>query len=151
MSDIFALRDSSLNAFLLSDVGVEANGTRLTILSLLARLGKDPWIEAAAWADKPRDTAIMLLTNSISQMPPNQQALDDARQTASRLIGLLPSRDTVRVRASVQPALAAIPRSTVLTLVLAALFIAFSVWLAVAPNSAATGTTAVGRATTSAK
>ena len=40
MANIFALRDLSLNAFLFSDVGVEANGTSLTILSLLARLGK---------------------------------------------------------------------------------------------------------------
>lgn len=71
MANISALRDSSLNAFLFSDVGMEPNGNGLTILSLLARLGKDPWEEAAAWARKPKDAAICLLTDSISQMPPN--------------------------------------------------------------------------------
>ena len=91
MANIYALRNSSLNAFLFSDVGVEANGTSLTILSLLARLGKDPWAEAAAWARKPKDAAIRVLTDSISQMPPNQQAFDDAFLTASRLVDLLPA------------------------------------------------------------
>lgn len=46
-SDVFALKKSGLEAFLYADVGIEANGSMLTILSLLARLGKDPWTEAA--------------------------------------------------------------------------------------------------------
>lgn len=36
MANIFALRDTGLNAFLFSDTGREFNGTGLTILSLLA-------------------------------------------------------------------------------------------------------------------
>ena len=42
------------------------NGTGLTILSLLARLGKDPRDEAAAWSRQPKDAAIAALTDSIS-------------------------------------------------------------------------------------
>ncbi len=153
MANIFALRDSSLNAFLFSDVGVEANGTGLTILSLLARLGKDPWTEAAAWARKPKDAAIRLLTDSISQMPPNQQALDDAHLTASRLVDLLPAPATnvIRVPGSLPSSLAAIPKSTLLVVVYAVLFVAFGSWLAVGPKSEAIGTFAANPVTTPTK
>lgn len=133
MANIFALRDSSLNAFLFSDVGVEPNGTSLTILSLLARLGKDPWDEAAAWARQPKDAAIRLLTDSISQMPPNQQAFEEAHLTASRLIDLLPAPEAPKVAADLWPALAAIPKGGLLALVYLSLFLMFHLWLAAAP------------------
>ena len=90
MAGNFAAHDAGLNPFLFSDVGTEPNGTGLTILSLLARLGKDPWDEAASWSRKPRDVAIASLTDSILQMPPNAQASTDAHRTASRLVALLP-------------------------------------------------------------
>ncbi len=61
-SDVFALKNSSLNAFLLADIGEEINGSRLTILSALARLGKDPWDEAARWDREPKARAIDALT-----------------------------------------------------------------------------------------
>ncbi len=151
MANIFALRDSSLNAFLFSDVGVEANGNGLTILSLLARLGKDPWVEAAAWARKPKNAAIRLLADSISQMPPSQQAFDDANLTASRLVALLPVLDSTRGPGSLPPVLAAIPKSTVLAFVLGTLFLVFSVGLAIAPRHQAVGRPAVDPVIVSAK
>ncbi|MEO6779829.1 MAG: hypothetical protein ABI407_02235 [Bradyrhizobium sp.] len=132
MANIFALRDSSLNTFLFSDVGVEPNGTNLTILSLLARLGKDPWDEAAAWARQPKDTAIRLLADSISQMPPNHQAFDDAHLTASRLVDLLPAPEAPKVAADLWPALAAIPSGSLLALLYLSLFLVFNLWLAAA-------------------
>ncbi len=49
-TDAFALKNSDLNTFLFADVGTELNGSALTILSVLARLGEDPWAEAARWA-----------------------------------------------------------------------------------------------------
>jgi hypothetical protein len=45
--DVFALQNSSLNSFVFADIGTELNGSNLTILSALSRLGKDPWVEAA--------------------------------------------------------------------------------------------------------
>ena len=45
--DAFALKNSGLNEFLFAEVGIELNGSPLTILSILARLGQDPWVEAA--------------------------------------------------------------------------------------------------------
>jgi hypothetical protein len=91
-SDVFALKNSGLNAFLLADIGEEINGSRLTILSALARLGKDPWAEAARWDQEPKAHAIDGLTASIIDMPLNADAIRDARSTASRLIMLLPKQ-----------------------------------------------------------
>ena len=91
-SDVFALKNAGLDSFLCAEVGTELNGSNLTILSVLARLGCDPWAEAASWCALPRATTIDRLAQSIAQMPLCPQALQDARATASRLILLLPSK-----------------------------------------------------------
>lgn len=143
MANIFALRDSSLNAFLFSDVGEESNGTGLTILSLLARLGKDPWDEAAAWSREPKDAAIRSLADSISRMPPNQQAFDDAPLTAARLVGLLPTQAASRNAGAMSPALTGIPKPTLLIFVYVSLFLALNLWLAGVPKPDAAATPAI--------
>lgn len=91
-SDAFALKNSGLNDFLFAEVGTELNGSTLTILSVLARLGQDPWAEAAKWTKLPKAAIIDRLAQCISEMPLCPQALSDARATASRLILLLPSQ-----------------------------------------------------------
>ena len=91
-SDAFALRNSGLSTFLFAEVGTELNGSPLTILSVLARLGQDPWAEAAKWTKLPKATTIERLTQSIAQMPLQPQALLEARDTAARLIQLLPTQ-----------------------------------------------------------
>jgi hypothetical protein len=91
-ADAFALKNSGLNEFLFAEVGTEANGSSLTILSVLARLGRDPWAEAAGWAQLPRASIVDRLADCISQMPLRPQALAEARTTAARLILLLPAR-----------------------------------------------------------
>jgi len=91
-SDVFALKNAGLDPFLCAEVGTELNGSNLTILSVLARLGCDPWAEAASWCALPRATTIDRLAQSIAQMPLCPQALLDARATAARLILLLPSQ-----------------------------------------------------------
>lgn len=90
-TDAFALKKSGLNPFLFAEVGVELNGSPLTVLSVLARLGQDPWTVAAKWVKSPKTASIDALTSSISQMPLCPQALLEARATASRLVLLLPS------------------------------------------------------------
>lgn len=89
-ADIFALKNSSLNAFLFSEVGIERNGSALTVLSMLARLDQDPWAVAAGWARAPSAVVIEALAQNIVGMPLNTQALKDARVTALRLVLLLP-------------------------------------------------------------
>ena len=90
--DAFALKNSGLNAFLHADVGAELNGSPLTILSMLARLGNDPWEQAAGWAALPTAAAIDGLSQSISQMPLAPAALAESRDLATRLIRLLPGK-----------------------------------------------------------
>jgi hypothetical protein len=91
-ANAFALPHSGLNPFLFAEVGVELNGSPLTILSVLARLGQDPWTEAAKWAKLPKAAMIDRLAQSIAQMPMSSQAISEAHNTASRLILLLPSQ-----------------------------------------------------------
>jgi len=92
-TDAFALKNSDLNAFLFADVGTELNGSALTILSVLARLGQNPWAEAARWAKMPKTAAIDSLAQCIGKMPLDPLALAGTYATASRLILLLPSRN----------------------------------------------------------
>jgi hypothetical protein len=109
-TDAFALKNSSLYAFLYADVGIEANGPALTIVSILARLGQDPWAEAARWTTLPKAAAIAILATSIGKMPLDQRALDETNVTASRLFLLLP----VRVQNPGQPFRSAIAASAAL-------------------------------------
>lgn len=90
MANMFALRDSTLNDFLYADIGTEDNGCGLTILSVLARLGKDPWAQAAVWCNTSKDAAVDALTQNIVQMHLRQHSGGSAHSTALRLIGLLP-------------------------------------------------------------
>jgi hypothetical protein len=55
--DRFALQHSALNTFLFAEVGTEHNGMTLTALSVIARLGKDPWEEARRLAGLPKASA----------------------------------------------------------------------------------------------
>jgi hypothetical protein len=95
--DAFALKNSGLNSFLFAEVGTEQNGSPLTVLSVLARLGKDPWAQAAEWAKMSNAAMIEGLTASIAQMPLCPRALAEARVTSGRLVMLLP-RQTGTVR-----------------------------------------------------
>ena len=90
--DAFALKNSGLDAFLHADVGAELNGSPLTILSVLARLGKDPWAQAAGWAALPTAAAIDGLSQSIAQMPLARAARAGSRDIAARLAQLLPGK-----------------------------------------------------------
>jgi hypothetical protein len=100
----------ALSTFLFAEVGMQPNGLPLTILSVLARLGQDPWAEAARWTKLPRSTTIDKLAGSIAQMPLAPQALAEARQTASRLVLLLPTQlQTPRKQAEVTAKKAAKP------------------------------------------
>jgi hypothetical protein len=90
-ADAFALKNSGLNEFLFAEVGIETNGSPLTILSVLARLGRDPWAEAAGWTKLPSASIIDGLADCISQMPLRPPALAEARMTAGRLMLLLPA------------------------------------------------------------
>lgn len=91
-TDAFALQRSDLNGFLFADVGVEASGMTLSVLSTFARLGMDPWQEAGRLAKLPRPFAVDGLARIIAAMPASVWSLPDATVIAARLVALLPSR-----------------------------------------------------------
>jgi hypothetical protein len=91
-SDVTALQRSDLNQFLFADIGTEANGTTLSVLSVFARRGSDPWIEASRLAGLSKAEATDSLAGMIAGMPKSLWPLPEAAAIAARLIGLLPAR-----------------------------------------------------------
>ena len=98
-SDASALHKSDLNPFLFAEVGTELNGSDLTTLSLLARLGSDPWAEAGRLAALPSAAATDWLNERIARTPLSRPALGESRATALRLALLLPPRPRASVDA----------------------------------------------------
>ena len=103
-TDAYALQRSDLNGFLFADVGVEASGMTLSVLSVLARLGMDPWQEAGRLAKLPRTAAVDGLARIIATMPASLWSLPDATAIAARLVALLPARGSPSIVPSAQPA-----------------------------------------------
>ena len=91
-SDCLAFNDPGLNSFLFSEIGTELNGSRLTILSVLARLGHDPWEVAARWVQLPASVVVDQLTQCLSGMPLCADSRAEVGVTAARLVGRLPAR-----------------------------------------------------------
>jgi len=89
---VFSLRTSAFNDFLYAPIGEEDNGMVLTTLSALARLGVDPWDEAARLSEQPKETATKRLTLIISGLPHGQWAASSAGDIAARLSALLPGK-----------------------------------------------------------
>jgi hypothetical protein len=142
--NVFALKNSGVEAFLHADVGEELNGSTLTILSMIARLGPDPWSEAARWAALPRAGAIESLAESIDQMPLVPSALAEAHATATRLVQLLPTTTPgARLDGLVKTEASAMPNWLPVTLLYGAMALGMAVSgvLASKPSQAVVATT----------
>lgn len=86
----YTLHQSDLAEFLSAPLWEEENGSSLSVLSALARLGIDPWAEAARLAALPRDAAapaLAVILRRLASQPPDHP---DAVTTAGRLVKLLP-------------------------------------------------------------
>ena len=81
---------SEFDAFLFAPVGDDKNGMALSVLSALARLNVDPWMEAASLAQLPERAAIERLTSLIATLPDGPSVCRDPARGAARLIALLP-------------------------------------------------------------
>ena len=101
-SDIFVLDRSNLNTFLFSSVGTELNGMTLSVLSLFARIGGDPWREAGRLAGMPQAAACASLAQIIASMPMSLWSLPDATAIAARLVPLLPTQASVSASNEIQ-------------------------------------------------
>ena len=82
--------------FLFALVGEDRNGMPLSVVSVLARMELDPWVEAASLADLPAETAARKLAAWLDALPDPtlRPASPDTR--AARLIALLPRRKTLK-------------------------------------------------------
>jgi len=84
------LQHSDLQDFLFAPVWDEKSGTPLSILSALARLGMDPWGEAARLAEMPRAGAASALAAILAKLPRNEPELPDYSRISERLVQFLP-------------------------------------------------------------
>jgi len=96
----FSLINSEFNPFLYAAIGEEKNGSELTVLSALTRLGIDPWVEAARLSDLPRDAAARTLTTAIAALPGGRWKVSDLSAIAARLVDRLPKRSTPAVQSA---------------------------------------------------
>jgi hypothetical protein len=103
--DPFSLSRSDLNAFLFAEIGIEPSGMPLSVVSMLARLGDDPWSEAGRLAELPRADGADRLAHTIAGLPQNLWPFPEASTIATRLIALLPARpaDPAPVRTAIDP------------------------------------------------
>jgi hypothetical protein len=88
----YSLGHSEFNDFLFAFVGEEKSGLQLTVLSALARLGFDPWEEAARLSKLPQESATSALTETIAGLPEGDWKASDSRSIAVRLLDRLPRR-----------------------------------------------------------
>lgn len=75
--------------FLFTAVANDANGMPVTLLTVLARLGVDPWEEAADLANLSREPAMQRLASRLEAMPNGPVSPEDTVNIATRLIALL--------------------------------------------------------------
>jgi hypothetical protein len=94
---------SEFNDFLFAPIGNEGNGMQLSVLSALARLNIDPWLEAAKLARLPRAIAVEQLGSLIAQLPGGLSAFSNPGTIATRLVARLPSQVRAQTPAPTTP------------------------------------------------
>lgn len=87
----YSLGHSQFNDFLFAYLGAEEEGLEVTVLSALARLGMDPWEEAARLSALSEEAATSALTATLARLPQGNWQASDARAIALRLVNFLPS------------------------------------------------------------
>jgi len=95
---------SDLDGFLYACVGEDKNGASVTVVSALARLGLDPWREAAELAVIGRNAACRRLGGLLSAFEDVPALRLDHGAVAAELAALLPDRLSQRVSQMAGPA-----------------------------------------------
>ena len=67
---------------------------QLTVISALARLGFDPWEEAARLSKLTKEAATSALVTAIGSLPEGRWTASDLRSIAVRLVGRLPKHSS---------------------------------------------------------
>jgi hypothetical protein len=81
-----------LDRFLYSFVGVDRSGSKVTVVSTLARLGLDPWKESSDLAAASEGAGTKRLSKLLSEFRDVPLLMGDHEATARSLISLLPKR-----------------------------------------------------------
>jgi len=101
---------TDFNDFLFAPVGDDSNGMHLTLLSVLARSGVDPWLEAADLAALSRESATQKLVSLLAGVPNGPPPGADTQTVASRLVALLHAAPKSKADpAGAAPSLRALP------------------------------------------
>jgi hypothetical protein len=87
-------QDPQYEAFLYAPLGEDHQGLSVTVLSMLARLGVDPWTEAADLSKLPRRAAQQRLEALIGKFHDVSTQVSDRSRMVSVLLALLPGRAT---------------------------------------------------------
>jgi hypothetical protein len=88
-----------LDKFLFATVGDEIDGIPLSVISVLARLGLDPWAEADRLSSLSTREAVEQLARLTAELSGMSRPSAEAREIADHLIGLLPQHDRNRTSA----------------------------------------------------
>jgi hypothetical protein len=92
-----------LDKFLFAAVGAEQNGVPLSMVSMLTRLGLDPWEEAGRLSSLSKREASEQLARLIAEVPDVRRSLPEARDLANGLVEQLPKCDGPMPRPSHLP------------------------------------------------
>ena len=117
---------SDLNAFLFAEIGEEKVGLALTVVSAMARLGIDPWAEAARLSALAPSAAAQVLIPMIARSSGGAD-FGDVQAIAERLVRLLPKGNVAPIARSTRNLMTVPPTAAwVVCLVLAVTFLAWT-------------------------
>jgi len=85
-------QDPQYEAFLYAPIGEDHQGLSVTVLSMLARLGVDPWTEAADLSELPRRAAQQRLEALIGKFHDVSTQVSDRGRIALKLLAYLPKQ-----------------------------------------------------------
>lgn len=83
-------QDPQFDKFLQSEVGDDRNGVSVSVLSMLARLGVDPWREASELASMPEASARRRLDVLMARFSDVPSWVPSRNDVISRLLTLMP-------------------------------------------------------------
>jgi len=112
------MRHSDLEGFLSEPIWEEKNGCMLSILSAFARLGIDPWQEAARLAAMPREAAAAALAKLLTGLPSPSPEPPDHSEIARNLVQVLPKSAAPPRAAEAKGQAKAIPGWSILEVIL---------------------------------
>jgi hypothetical protein len=83
-----------LDKFLFAEVGGETDEMPLSVISVLTRLGLDPWQEASRLSSLGNREAVEQFARLIAEIRGNSRPSREAREIASGLVPLLPKHNS---------------------------------------------------------